>query len=106
MLNDVPNITNRLLLILCRHEGPEEPELDDQKKEVESRDTPETCNGSASRKTCKHQSRRERLQREKEVLKQQQQEEAAAQDAGQEGQDAKTGNAAGTPAGQIRKTRV
>uniref|UniRef100_A0A3B3HZK7 ABC transporter domain-containing protein n=1 Tax=Oryzias latipes TaxID=8090 RepID=A0A3B3HZK7_ORYLA len=33
MLNDVPNITNRLLLILCRHEGPEEPELDDQKKE-------------------------------------------------------------------------
>ncbi|XP_023820616.1 retinal-specific ATP-binding cassette transporter isoform X2 [Oryzias latipes] len=68
------------------HAGPEEPELDDQKKEVESRDTPETCNGSASRKTCKHQSRRERLQREKEVLKQQQQEEAAAQDAGQEGQ--------------------
>ncbi|RVE62121.1 hypothetical protein OJAV_G00177550 [Oryzias javanicus] len=69
--------------------GPAEAEPENQQKEEENRDTPETCNGSASRKTCKHQSRRERLQREKEVLKQQQQqqqeeeeeeEEAAAQE--------------------------
>ncbi|XP_024118032.1 retinal-specific phospholipid-transporting ATPase ABCA4 [Oryzias melastigma] len=59
--------------------GPAEAELENQPKEEENRDTPETCNGSASRKTCKHQSRRDRLQREKEVLKQQQEEEEEEQ---------------------------
>uniref|UniRef100_A0A672JQI2 P-type phospholipid transporter n=1 Tax=Salarias fasciatus TaxID=181472 RepID=A0A672JQI2_SALFA len=49
------------------------PEPDNQEKDVESRGTPETytCNGSASRKTCKHQSKRERLEREKEILRRQ-----------------------------------
>ncbi|XP_007564272.1 retinal-specific ATP-binding cassette transporter isoform X1 [Poecilia formosa] len=50
------------------------PEAENQELDVESRGTPETytCNGSASKKTCKHQSKRERLERERELLKQQQ----------------------------------
>ncbi|XP_039999718.1 retinal-specific phospholipid-transporting ATPase ABCA4-like [Xiphias gladius] len=53
---------------------PEKPEPENMEKDVESRGTPETyiCNGSASRKTCKHQSKRERLLREKELLRRQQ----------------------------------
>ncbi len=67
---------------------PEKPEPDNVEKEAESRRTPETytCNGSASRKTCKHQSKRERLEREKELLRQQ--EEAANEE--EEGQDTRT----------------
>ena len=64
-------------------------------KDVESRGTPETytCNGSASRKTCKHQSKRERLLREKELLRRQQEtpnQEEECQDSGREGEDMNT----------------
>ncbi|KAM4557505.1 retinal-specific phospholipid-transporting ATPase ABCA4-like [Fundulus diaphanus] len=64
-------------------------EAENQELDVESGDAPETntCNGSASKKNCKHQSKRERLERERELLKQQEQtpnqEEAEA--AGDEG---------------------
>uniref|UniRef100_A0A4W6FD48 P-type phospholipid transporter n=1 Tax=Lates calcarifer TaxID=8187 RepID=A0A4W6FD48_LATCA len=53
---------------------PEKPEPENMEKDVERRGTPETytCNGSASRKTCKHQSKREQLEREKELLRRQQ----------------------------------
>ncbi|XP_028282913.1 retinal-specific ATP-binding cassette transporter-like [Parambassis ranga] len=67
-----------------------EPEI--QEKDAESRGTPEmyTCNGSASRKTCKHQNKREQLERERELLKQQaetpNQQDEEAQDSGKEGQ--------------------
>uniref|UniRef100_A0AAQ6AAT6 ABC transporter domain-containing protein n=1 Tax=Amphiprion ocellaris TaxID=80972 RepID=A0AAQ6AAT6_AMPOC len=62
-----------------------------QEKDVESGGTPETytCNGSASRKTCKHQSKRDRLEREREQMKQLQDTpnlEDEDQDAGKEGQ--------------------
>lgn len=42
-------------------------------KNEESRRTPEnhTCNGSGSKKACKHQNRREQLEREKEFLRRQ-----------------------------------
>lgn len=41
--------------------------------DVEDRCSPEmyTCNGSGSRKTCKHQSKREQLERDKEQLRRQ-----------------------------------
>ncbi|KAG7229040.1 hypothetical protein INR49_013159, partial [Caranx melampygus] len=68
---------------------PEKPEPENVEKDLESRGTPETytCNGSASRKTCKHQSKRERLEREKELLKRQQEApEEECQDSGKEGQ--------------------
>ena len=44
---------------------------------MESLGHPETlhCNGSASRHTCKHQDKRERLERQREQLRRQQQEE-------------------------------
>uniref|UniRef100_A0A665X0R3 P-type phospholipid transporter n=1 Tax=Echeneis naucrates TaxID=173247 RepID=A0A665X0R3_ECHNA len=53
---------------------PEKPEAEKLEKDADSRGTPETntCNGSASRKTCKHQSKREWLEREKELLRRQQ----------------------------------
>lgn len=69
---------------------PEKPEPDNMEKDLESRGTPETytCNGSGSRKTCKHQSKRERLEREKELLKRQQEApEEECQDSGKEGED-------------------
>ncbi|KAM4552605.1 retinal-specific phospholipid-transporting ATPase ABCA4-like isoform 2-T2 [Odontesthes bonariensis] len=67
-------------------------EPENQEKDVEGRDTPETytCNGSASKKTCKHQSKREQLEREREQQKRQEdnpnQEEEEHQDSGKEGQ--------------------
>ncbi|KAM9719976.1 retinal-specific phospholipid-transporting ATPase ABCA4-like isoform 2-T2 [Menidia menidia] len=50
----------------------QKPEPENQ-EDVESVDTPETptCNGSASKKTCKHQRRREQLEREREQLRRQ-----------------------------------
>ncbi|XP_008275380.1 retinal-specific ATP-binding cassette transporter-like [Stegastes partitus] len=70
---------------------PQQPEQENQENDVESRGTPETytCNGSASRKTCKHQSKRDRLEREREQMKQQQDTpnlEEEGQDAQNEGQ--------------------
>uniref|UniRef100_A0A671YF92 P-type phospholipid transporter n=1 Tax=Sparus aurata TaxID=8175 RepID=A0A671YF92_SPAAU len=64
---------------------------DNAQKDVESSHEPEmyTCNGSGSKKACKHQSKRDRLERERELLTRHhespnQQEEA--QDSGMEGQ--------------------
>lgn len=59
--------------------------------DVEDRCTPETyiCNGSGSRKTCKHQSKREQLEREKELQRRQEEnpnQEEEAQDSGTEGE--------------------
>lgn len=67
------------------------PEAENQELDIESRGTPETytCNGSASKKTCKHQSKRERLERERELLKQQQEnpnQEEEDQNDGSEGE--------------------
>ncbi|XP_026169724.1 retinal-specific phospholipid-transporting ATPase ABCA4 [Mastacembelus armatus] len=69
----------------------EKPETENMEKDDESRGTPETntCNGSARRKTCKHQTKRERLEREKELLRQEEQtpnQEEECQDSGKEGQ--------------------
>lgn len=63
--------------------------------EVEDMCTPETytCNGSGSRKTCKHQSKREQLEREKELLRRQEEnpnQEEEAQDSGMEGEGTST----------------
>ncbi|XP_071759857.2 retinal-specific phospholipid-transporting ATPase ABCA4 isoform X1 [Centroberyx gerrardi] len=57
-------------------QGPEKPGPEDMEKDIESRDTPETytCNGSGSRKTCKHQDKRDRLERERELLRRQEEE--------------------------------
>ncbi|XP_076005482.1 retinal-specific phospholipid-transporting ATPase ABCA4-like isoform X1 [Genypterus blacodes] len=51
--------------------GPEKPEPQKAEKDVEDIGTPEsyTCNGSSSRKTCKHQGKRERMERQKEMLR-------------------------------------
>ncbi|KAF7669647.1 hypothetical protein LDENG_00162820 [Lucifuga dentata] len=51
----------------------EKPRPENVEKDVESRKTPETnsCNGSACRTACKHQSKRDRMEREKEMLRQQ-----------------------------------
>uniref|UniRef100_A0A7N8XL60 ATP-binding cassette, sub-family A (ABC1), member 4b n=1 Tax=Mastacembelus armatus TaxID=205130 RepID=A0A7N8XL60_9TELE len=62
---------------------------ENMEKDDESRGTPETntCNGSARRKTCKHQTKRERLEREKELLRQEEQtpnQEEECQDSGKE----------------------
>ncbi|KAM9845375.1 retinal-specific phospholipid-transporting ATPase ABCA4-like [Aulostomus maculatus] len=71
-------------------QDPENPEPENMEKDNES--TPETYNnfnGSASRKTCKHQSKRERLEREREWLRRQQETpnlEMECQDSGREGQ--------------------
>ncbi|XP_013862947.1 retinal-specific ATP-binding cassette transporter [Austrofundulus limnaeus] len=67
------------------------PEPGNQELDVESRTTPETyaCNGSASKKTCKHQSKRDQLEREKELLKLQEEspnQEVEGQDPGTESQ--------------------
>lgn len=72
---------------------PEKPEPPNVEKDAESRCTPEmyACNGSASRKTCKHQHKRERLERERELLRRQEetpnQEEEEVQEEGTEGED-------------------
>uniref|UniRef100_A0AAQ4Q4S7 P-type phospholipid transporter n=1 Tax=Gasterosteus aculeatus aculeatus TaxID=481459 RepID=A0AAQ4Q4S7_GASAC len=60
--------------------GPENVE-----KDVDGRGTPEsyTCNGSVGRKACKHQRKRDQLEREKELLRQQ--EETPNQEECQEG---------------------
>ncbi|XP_077470976.1 retinal-specific phospholipid-transporting ATPase ABCA4-like isoform X1 [Stigmatopora argus] len=54
-------------------------EADEAEKDPESVDCPvdtvNTCNGSASKKPCKHQSKRDRLEREKQGLKQQEEKE-------------------------------
>uniref|UniRef100_A0A668A8Y6 P-type phospholipid transporter n=1 Tax=Myripristis murdjan TaxID=586833 RepID=A0A668A8Y6_9TELE len=52
------------------------PESENKEKDIESKGTPDmlACNGSASRKMCKHQDKRDRLEREKELLKQQEEE--------------------------------
>ncbi|KAM7400259.1 hypothetical protein PAMA_004793 [Pampus argenteus] len=75
-------------------QDPEKPEPENMEKDAESRGTPETynCNGSASRKTCKHQSKRDRLEREKELLRRQeeapnQEEEEEGQEEGKEGEE-------------------
>ncbi|XP_039671640.1 retinal-specific phospholipid-transporting ATPase ABCA4-like [Perca fluviatilis] len=72
-------------------QDPEKPEPDNVEKDVEGRSTPETytCNGSASRKACKHQSKRDQLERERELLKRQEKtlvQEEECQDLGREGQ--------------------
>lgn len=72
-------------------------------KDAESRCTPETytCNGSASRKTCKHQSKRDRLERERELLRRQEDtpnQEEEGQDSGTEGEDTKTDTETQEPA--------
>lgn len=58
-------------------------------KDVDGRGTPEsyTCNGSVGRKACKHQRKRDQLEREKELLRQQ--EETPNQEECQEGEDDK-----------------
>lgn len=70
---------------------PEKPEPENTDKDAESRETPDThiCNGSAGKKTCKHQSKRERLERERELLRRQEQspnQEKECQDSGKEGE--------------------
>ncbi|XP_034470227.1 retinal-specific phospholipid-transporting ATPase ABCA4-like isoform X1 [Hippoglossus hippoglossus] len=69
---------------------PENPEADNVENDLESRGSHETftCNGS-SRRTCKHQGKRERLEREKELLRKQQEtpnQDEEGQDSGREGQ--------------------
>ncbi|KAM7379618.1 hypothetical protein PAMP_005160 [Pampus punctatissimus] len=76
-------------------QDPEKPEPENMEKDVESRGTPETynCNGSAGRKACKHQNKRDRLEREKELLRQQEEapnQEEEGQDSGKEGEEPKT----------------
>ncbi|XP_005476689.1 retinal-specific ATP-binding cassette transporter [Oreochromis niloticus] len=61
---------------------PEKPEPENQEKDIESTPETNTCNGSASRKICKHQSKREQRERQRELLKQQ--EEAPNQEDGQD----------------------
>ncbi|KAG7526745.1 retinal-specific ATP-binding cassette transporter-like isoform X1 [Solea senegalensis] len=77
---------------------PEKLEPQNVEKDAERRATPETytCNGPGSRKhTCKHQEKREQLEREKELQRKQQQQqqqesphqdEEQCQDSGKEGQ--------------------
>ncbi|XP_062285528.1 retinal-specific phospholipid-transporting ATPase ABCA4-like isoform X3 [Scomber scombrus] len=73
-------------------QDPENPEPDNMEKDIDSRGTPETytCNGTGDRKVCKHQSKRDRIEREKELLRRQEetpnQEEEEGQDSGKEGQ--------------------
>ncbi|XP_067462482.1 retinal-specific phospholipid-transporting ATPase ABCA4-like isoform X2 [Thunnus thynnus] len=72
-------------------QDPERLEPENMEKDVESRGTPETytCNGAASRKACKHQSKRDRLEREKELLRRQEEtpnQEEEGQDSVKEGQ--------------------
>ncbi|XP_068594222.1 retinal-specific phospholipid-transporting ATPase ABCA4-like [Cebidichthys violaceus] len=67
-------------------QDPENPEADNVEKDTDSRGTPETytCNGSVSRKACKHQRKRDQLERERELLRRQ--EETPNQEDCQEGQ--------------------
>ncbi|XP_040027065.2 retinal-specific phospholipid-transporting ATPase ABCA4 isoform X2 [Gasterosteus aculeatus] len=64
---------------------PENLGLENVEKDVDGRGTPEsyTCNGSVGRKACKHQRKRDQLEREKELLRQQ--EETPNQEKCQEG---------------------
>lgn len=73
----------------------EKPEQDNVAKDAESQGTPEThtCNGSADRKACKHQSKREQLERERELLRRQGEtpnQEEECQESGMEGEDINT----------------
>ncbi|KAK9538762.1 hypothetical protein VZT92_003912 [Zoarces viviparus] len=65
---------------------PETPETGNVEKDTDSRGTPETytCNGSAGRKACKHQRKRDQLERERELLTRH--EETPNQEDCQEGQ--------------------
>ncbi|KAM6920758.1 retinal-specific phospholipid-transporting ATPase ABCA4-like [Lycodopsis pacificus] len=67
-------------------QDPETPETGNVEKDTDSRGTPETytCNGSAGRKACKHQRKRDQLERERELLGRQ--EETPNQEDCQEGQ--------------------
>lgn len=71
---------------------PEKPEPENQEKDIESRPETNTCNGSASRKICKHQSKREQRERQRELLKQQEEapNQEDGQDSGNEGDDTNT----------------
>lgn len=90
------NLTKKCLSLQSMSSSdPEKPEPENAEKDAESRATPETytCNGSASRKACKHQSKRDQLEREKELLKRQQEtpnQEEECQDSGTEGEDTNT----------------
>ncbi|XP_075878067.1 retinal-specific phospholipid-transporting ATPase ABCA4-like [Nelusetta ayraudi] len=73
------------------NQDPEKPEPEDIQMDVEDRCSPEmyTCNGSGSRKTCKHQSKREQLERDKEQLRRQEEspnQQDEVQDSKAEGQ--------------------
>nr|XP_020447202.1 retinal-specific ATP-binding cassette transporter [Monopterus albus] len=73
------------------HHDPAKSEPQNMENDAEGRGTPvtNTCNSSASKKTCKHQSKREQLEREKELLKRQEQtpnQEEECWDSGKEGQ--------------------
>ncbi|XP_049888886.1 retinal-specific phospholipid-transporting ATPase ABCA4 [Epinephelus moara] len=71
-------------------QAPEKPEPDNMEKDIESRGSPETyiCNGSASRKTCKHQRKRDQLERERELLRRQEEtpNQEECHDSGENGQ--------------------
>ncbi|XP_053185826.1 retinal-specific phospholipid-transporting ATPase ABCA4-like isoform X2 [Scomber japonicus] len=67
----------------------ENPEPENMEKDTASMGTPDTCNGTADRKVCKHQSIRDRIEREKELLRRQEEtpnQDEEGQDSGKEGQ--------------------
>lgn len=57
----------------CHLSVPDPESPDEVQKDTESRHSPEnhTCNGSGSKKACKHQNKREQLERQKEFLRHQ-----------------------------------
>ncbi|CAL8346561.1 unnamed protein product [Merluccius merluccius] len=63
----VPDMTNDI---------PEKPEVQEEEERDKDAETPEMyhCNGSGSRKTCKHQDKRERLERQRELHRRQEEE--------------------------------
>ena len=72
---------------------PENPEPENMEKDTASMGTPDTCNGTADRKVCKHQSIRDRIEREKELLRRQEEtpnQDEEGQDSGKEGEEHKT----------------
>lgn len=95
VLSTFPQIHKILICIFSLLDS-KKPEPENQVLDVESSATPETyaCNGSASKKTCKHRSKREQLERERELLKLREespnQEEQAQDPAGGEGEDLNT----------------
>lgn len=77
------------------------PETDKAEKDPESGGT---CNGSASRNACKHQSKRERLEREKEWLRLHEEEEEEKKE--EDGEENANGRQEGEEAlRQVQKTR-